>query len=131
MHAGRMWIVLALAGCPSDPPPECITVDTTCQPLYPATFQNVYDQTLKDGCGSERSACHSRIGHKGGMSFEDPDTAYQALMNGRVSPGDAACSELIVRTNSPGTDYQMPPGAALGEAEQCALVQWVHAGAPR
>jgi len=129
MH--RMWLALALAGCPSDPPPECITVDVQCQPLYQPTFANVYDQTLKDGCGSERSACHSRTGQKGGMSFEDADTAYAALLDGRVIPGDPACSEMVVRSSSPGTDYQMPPGSALMAAEQCALIQWVQAGAPR
>ncbi|MEJ7603691.1 MAG: c-type cytochrome domain-containing protein [Kofleriaceae bacterium] len=127
----RMSIALALAGCPSDPPPACITVDLACQPLYAPTFANVYEQTLKDGCGSQRSACHSASGQKGGMSFEDPDTAYAALIAGRVVPGDAACSEMIVRTSSPGEDYQMPPGSPLSTAEQCALVQWVHAGAPR
>ena len=43
----------------------------------------------------------------------------------RVSPGDAACSLMIVRTDSPGADYQMPPGDPLSEPERCALIQWV------
>lgn len=120
----------ALAGCPGESPPECVTVDTACAPLYQATFDNVYSMTLQNGCGSQRTSCHSRTGMKGNMSFEDPQTAYDALLAGRVKPNDAACSEMIVRVTSPGTDYQMPPGAPLSEAAQCSLILWVQAGAP-
>ncbi|HEU0031293.1 MAG TPA: c-type cytochrome domain-containing protein [Kofleriaceae bacterium] len=121
----------ALAGCPGgNDPPACVDVDLTCQPLYVPTFDNVYNNTLVDGCGSQRSACHSAAGHKGGMSFEDPTTAYNALRAGRIEPGNAACSEMIVRVTSTGTDYQMPPGSPLSAAEQCALIQWVQSGAP-
>ncbi len=127
-------VTLALAGCPSsEDPPACITVDLTCQPLYVPTFDNVYNNTLKLGCGSERVSCHSREGRKGGMTFEDPQHAFDALLAGRVTPGDASCSEMIVRTGSPGAAYQMPQGptsAALSAAEHCALVQWVQSGAP-
>lgn len=123
---------LALCGCPSDDPPACVTVDTACQPLYVPTFDNVYANTLAVGCGSERVSCHSREGHQGGMSFEDPATAHAALLAGRVSPGDPSCSEMIVRVTSVGEPYQMPPGsgAELSAAEQCALIQWVESGAP-
>jgi hypothetical protein len=124
-------VALALAGCPSDnDPPACLEVDLECQPLYVPTFENVYTNTLKQGCGSERVACHSREGQKGGMSFEDPETAHAALLAGRVIPGNPGCSEMIVRTSSPGEPYQMPPGSPLGESTRCALIQWVQAGAP-
>jgi hypothetical protein len=119
-----------LVGCPSDPPPECITVDAACAPLYQPTFTNVYNNTLVAGCGSTMSSCHSASGLAGGVSFEDQQTAYDHLMlSGRVKPGNAACSEMIVRTSSPGEDYQMPPGDPLMAAEQCALIQWVQNGA--
>ena len=36
---------------------------------------------------------------------------------------------MIVRTSSPGADYQMPPGDPISAAERCALIQWVQAGA--
>ncbi|MBC7977181.1 MAG: hypothetical protein H7138_19575 [Myxococcales bacterium] len=107
----------------------CITVDTSCAPLYPPTFENVYSMTLQTTCGSERSACHSAAGRAGGMSFEDPAHAYAALVNGRVLPRDPACSQVIVRTSSVGEDYQMPPGDPMSEAERCALIQWVQRGA--
>jgi hypothetical protein len=124
-----VWLVAALAACASDPPPPCITVDPACAPLYAPSFANVYAMTLQGTCGSERSSCHSAVGRQGGMSFEDPQHAYAALLAGRVTPGDPGCSKLVVRTSSPGADYQMPPGDPLGEAERCALIQWVASGA--
>jgi len=131
----QLWFVAVLAaaplaGCTSEPPPSCITVDTTCAPLYAPTFDNVYTMTLRDTCGSQRSSCHSAAGKQGGMSFEDQQHAYDALLAGRVIPGNPGCSKMIVRTNSPGAGYQMPPGDPLSEAERCALIQWVAAGAP-
>lgn len=121
----------ALAGCPSDPPPPCITVDTSCAPLYDAkSFHNVYTMTMQQSCGSTRSSCHSASGRAGGMSLEDEQTAYQQLMvNGRVKPGDPGCSKIIVRTSSPGADYQMPPGDPLEAPARCSLIQWVQQGA--
>jgi len=129
----QLWFVAALAGgaagCPSDPPPACITVDTACAPLYQPTFDNIYPMTLRDTCGSQRASCHSAAGRQGGMSFQDSQHAFDALRAGRVMPGDPGCSKLIVRTDSPGASYQMPPGDPLTEAERCVLIQWVQSGA--
>lgn len=62
--------------------------------------------------------------------MESQDAAYANLMEvGRVKPGDPSCSKMIVRTDSPGTDYQMPPGDPLSPEERCALIQWVQMGA--
>jgi cytochrome c551/c552 len=131
MH--RMWFAAAVAalaaGCPGDDPPACVTVDVDCAELYAPTFENVYTRTLATGCGSTALACHSAAGKKGGMSFEDMATAFTALRAGRVVPGDAACSEMIVRTTSVGEAYQMPPGSALTEPERCSLIKWVQSGA--
>jgi len=127
----HLWFGAALiTGCASEPPPACVTVDPSCAPLYAPTFDNVYGHTLRDTCGAARSSCHSAAGKQGGMSFEDEAHAYAALLAGRVTPGDPACSKLIVRTDSPGAGYQMPPGDPLPEPERCALIQWVQAGAP-
>jgi len=131
----QLWpgaaLAVALAACTSDPPPSCITVDTSCAPLYAPTFDNVYTMTLRDTCGSARSSCHSAAGKQGGMSFEDEQHAYDALLAGRVMPGDPGCSKMIVRTDSPGAPYQMPPGDPLSAPARCALIQWVQSGAPR
>lgn len=129
----RMWLTAAvlLAGCPSEPPPECtlVPIDTNCAPLYMPTFDNVYANTINIGCGSKSGACHSARGD-GDMNLSDPATAHASLLDGRVVPGDPTCSEMIVRTHGLGEDYQMPQGAALGASERCALVKWVAAGAP-
>jgi hypothetical protein len=134
----RMFLVVAVVGCTSTPPPACITVDTTCAPGYVPTFDNVYANTLQTSCGSTRSSCHSATGRAGNMSFGDEITAYSDLLapshldpkRPRVVPGNAACSLMIVRTDSPGADYQMPVGDPLPAPERCALIQWVAAGAP-
>jgi hypothetical protein len=125
-------LACALTACPGEEqPPMCITVDTACAPLYPPTFANVYNMTLRPSCGSANSSCHSASGAKGGLSLADEQTAYDGLLNTRVKPGDPGCSEMVVRSSSPGTDYEMPPGGGLSPAARCALLQWVQAGAPR
>jgi hypothetical protein len=131
----QLWLVAMLAApllasCTSDPPPACVVVDAICAPLYAPTFDNVYAMTLQTTCGSGRAACHSAAGAQGGMAFDTKQHAYDALLAGRVTPNDPGCSKLIVRTSSPGAAYQMPPGDPLNQAERCALIQWVQAGAP-
>ena len=131
----RLLLVGALAcltGCTSEPPPECLTpaVDTTCAPEYVPTFTNVYNNTLRDSCGSTNSSCHSASGRAGNLTFETQAIAYDQLTSkGYIKPGDPTCSEFIVRTSAPGKDYQMPPGDALSSQEACALIQWVQMGA--
>lgn len=137
----RLFVVMYLAvvvvsgGCPSEPPPECIApehaIDESCAAGYVPSFTNVYNNTIKTGCAAT-SSCHSASGHAGGLSMATQDIAYEQLLapgQDRVIPRDPACSEMIVRTHSPGEDYQMPPGDALTAPAQCALVQWVLMGA--
>lgn len=127
-----MWLAVlcaALAGCPGEEaPPACVPVETSCTPLYAPTFANVYTNTLRTGCGGGLGACHA-AGALGKMSLADQATAHTSLLDGRVTPGDASCSEIIVRTGAPGKDYEMPPGAQLGSAERCSLILWVQGGA--
>ena len=127
--AGALYRGLALAGCSADPPPACIAVDASCAPAYVPTFDNIYSMTLRERCGSQSASCHSAVGMQGGMSFQDQQHAFEALRAGRVVPGDPACSKMIVRTDSPGAGYQMPPGDPLTAAARCALIQWVAGGA--
>lgn len=126
-------ILAAASGCPgSEPPPACFTVDTTCAPLYqPTSFHEVYVQTIGSmDCGSSRGSCHSASGDSG-LSFATEQEAFDSLTARYVKAGDAACSELVVRTSSTGKDYTMPQGSSLIESEQCALRKWVEMGAPR
>lgn len=129
----RVLFLLVLAACPggNDEPPECITVDTACTPGYQPTFANVYSNTLRTSCGATNNACHSASGAQGGLSFATEQAAYDGLLRDRVKAGDPGCSEMIVRTGSPGESYEMPPGVALSAPAQCALVQWVQMGAMR
>jgi hypothetical protein len=125
--------VTLMAACKDEPPACKMIADVNCGTLYVPTFDNVYANTLSQSCGNTKSACHSAAGHQGGMSFEDEAHAYAALTEAgknRVEPGDPECSLLIVRTNSPGADYQMPPGDPLDMPTRCALIQWVEKGAP-
>ena len=105
-------------------------VDTTCAPGYVPTFPNVYANTISMSCGTDKSSCHSAAGRAGGLSMATQEDAYNnLLLLDRVKPGDPSCSKMIVRTDSPGEDYQMPPGDPLTPEERCALIQWVNMGA--
>ncbi|CAN5889569.1 hypothetical protein BH11MYX3_BH11MYX3_40430 [soil metagenome] len=123
-------VASACTGCSKEPPPACTTVDLACAPLYIGTFVAVYSQTISMDCGSDKGSCHSADGDSG-LSFATEQEAYDHLLESYVTPGDPGCSEMIVRTSSPGKDYQMPQGNALSEPEQCALRKWVEAGALR
>jgi hypothetical protein len=130
----RVLFMVALTGCSAceTPPPECTTtaLDPACLPQYQPTFQNVYSNTIQQDCGSSEGSCHGSSDSDSGLSFADAPTAYQALVD-HVKAGDAACSELVVRTHDTGQDYSMPPDEPLGESERCALLQWVLAGTPQ
>ncbi len=129
LFALALLYLLALAGCPEQPP-ACTTVDTTtCAELYEPTWDNVYSMTIAVSCGSDRSACHSDAGKSGGMTFADKDTSYTELLDGRVKPGNAACSLMVVRIEGVGKDYQMPQGDPLEAPERCSIAKWVDMGA--
>lgn len=136
----RVLVALALAGCPSSLPPQCITVDTSCAPGYVPNFHNIYTNTIASSCGPTNSSCHSTAGNAGGMSFADEATAYAALLapkskidpsRPRLVPGNPACSLVVVRVDSPGASYQMPPppGDPIMSGERCAIIQWIANGA--
>ncbi len=132
----RWYVVLAVTwvACSDGggEPPRCVTVDPTCTPRYQPTFTNLYNNTLRDSCGSQSSVCHSAQGRRGGLSLESAATAYAELTAeglGRVVPGDPACSEVIVRLHGSGESYLMPPGSPLPAADRCAMEQWIAGGA--
>ena len=103
---------LAITSCTNDTPPACVgSASATCSPLYtPPTFDNVYNMTIQNSCGSQRASCHT-AGGASGLSMADEATAYANLIGRNyVEPGDAACSEMIVRITSVGAAYQMPQG---------------------
>jgi hypothetical protein len=111
-----------------------LTID--CAPLYAPTFDNVFEKTLKKSCAVGGGSCHAPAGAKGGLVFDDPDKAYDLLVNGgggepRVLSGDPACSLLVKRLEADAPGDVMPPGGQLGASERCAIIQWIDAGAQR
>jgi hypothetical protein len=131
---GVHWllVIVAATGCSAcqTPPPECTTtpLDTSCSPQYMPLFTNIYTNMIQPDCGSNKGSCHGNNGDSG-LSFADSATAHQSLVD-RINLTSLECSELIVRTHDTGQDYSMPPDSPLAEAERCALLQWVAAGAP-
>lgn len=104
-------------------------LSSSCQPLYPPTFEAVYSNTIQASCALGGSACHGSPPGQGGLYFGDIDAAHAALQP--YVAGDALCSMLVGRTSSEDPDLQMPPGQRLSEAERCSIYRWVAAGAPR
>ena len=126
---------LVCAGCSSEPEetmPACFDVPASCAPLYQPVFEEIHKRTLVPTCAQGGASCHSDEGKRGGLALEQVDAAYAALVDGsRVIPGDAPCSEVIVRTHQTGKDWSMPPRGPLSEAERCVLQLWVEQGAKR
>ena len=134
----RLPVVMLLAlthlGC-SGGLPECVpAISADCAPLYPPTYDNVYDRTLLPSCGRSGAACHATEGAQGDLVFADRDDAYATLLEasrGLVKAGDDACSLLTVRIDAPEDADTMPPGRRLSTAERCAIRRWIAEGAAR
>jgi len=119
--------LLLATACGPDPL-ECAVVDLACTPQYAPTFANVYANTLDPDCS--QSACHDATSPKGGLDLSEIETAYDGLRD-QVDPADVACSELVARLFTDDADWHMPRGKTLADSEQCAVAQWVSAGALR
>ena len=135
-------VALATLSCgngePSPTRPACLSaVDTEqCSPLYPPEFPELFTAVFSQTCASGGGTCHGPTGRQGGLVFADENEAYDLLLGQqgnktRVIPGDAACSELIVRLDSAGEPWSMPPGAPLSEGARCSIRRWIALGAPR
>lgn len=122
--------LVLLLGCSGDDE-TCLTVDSSCQPLYEPTFDEVFSRTLAVKCGVPGGACHAAEGARGGLVLDDPEQAHSMLLDGRVVPGDPGCSPLVQRLESRQAGFGMPPGNPLTEAERCALIRWIADGAER
>jgi hypothetical protein len=123
-------------GCSGGDEETCVSLPTTCTPLYEPVFPEVFARTLRPSCALGGGACHAREGAKGGLVFDDQEEAHRRLtapVRGRaaVSPGDPGCSSLILRLVTDDPARAMPPGRHLPEAERCAILRWIRDGAPR
>src|SRR6188472_3017773 len=94
-------LILGLAACGPDPL-TCaeLTRDAdggmiVCDPLYPPTFENAFDQTFSQTCAE--GGCHSGPRPKGGMNLEELEGAYDDLLQtgqDRIIPFEPECSEV-------------------------------------
>lgn len=125
--------LLALAACGDPAPAEvCVAVDRSCTPAYDATFDNIFQKTLRQSCALAGPSCHAAAGQKAGLVLDDADTAYRLLLERRRAiAGKPECSLLVRRIQSTDTSFMMPPGMPLAPAEQCAIIQWMSRGALR
>lgn len=120
----------------SDARPACIDVDADgCSLAYRPEYPILFDRIFAQKCSSAGGTCHGGMG-QGGLAFVDADTSYGLLLaakqgGARIKPGDARCSELIVRLDSIGQSWSMPPGTPLDEGMRCSIRRWIEMGAPR
>jgi len=149
--AGMMWsmcsralaAVLVLASCTPDPSeeesgdeiPECVEYELDgCMALYPATYDQVWTQTLANGCAGAGSSCHAQPGSGGavdGMVFVDPQASFDHMIaEGLVVPGEPLCSPLFVRLATDDPAIRMPPGTnGISEGAKCSIGTWIANGA--
>ena len=99
------------------------------------TFQEVFDNTISKVCAA--SGCHSGRSPQAGLALDDIDAAHRALLatnasgERRVIAGDVKCGKVIVRLETSGEPWSMPPGAHLDEQALCSIRHWIKNGAPR
>lgn len=119
--------------------PQCIEYALDgCAPLYPASYDHVWNQTLADGCAQFGSACHASAdaaGAENGMIFADPQQAYDHMTSAGsdslIVAGDPLCSPFFVRLASDDPDIRMPPGSSgLSDGALCSIGSWIAEGAP-
>lgn len=119
------------AEAPVAEPLRCVPVDPDCEPGYEPSYDAIFARVLQPTCGKDGVSCHSSRGRQGGLSFEDADVAHRELLASSVRPGDASCSELMVRLESSDARERMPPPAPIAPEHRCAIVRWIQAGAAR
>jgi hypothetical protein len=133
---GLLALCLACTACSDDGggeesgAPSCVEIDYEgCAQLYPATYAQIWSQTLAPTCGSQGSACHPS---GGSLTFDASDTTYTELIEGaHVIPGDPACSPLMIRLESEDPGKRMPPGTTpIPGGARCSIATWIAEGAP-
>jgi hypothetical protein len=133
--------LVVLAGCSGkhDDAPACVAnLPKTCMPLYdPPTYSTIFDKILNPTCAEGIATCHTSDGAKGGLVFENADDSYAMLLGQRgsrakVLPNDAACSLIMIKTESTDPTFRMPPGnMGLSMPELCDIQMWIEQGAQR
>ena len=129
------WLLCALAvslrAVPSDAAPRRASRSTpAARRCYVADVRQRLQQHAQDGLRLARRIVPLGVGPQGGMSFDDDrDIALRRArsIRPRASPGDPACSEMIVRTTRRARTTRCRRAMPLSAPERCALIQWVAA----
>jgi hypothetical protein len=139
-----LGLALLLGACSSDDPPgngepSCLSEPgpLDCDGLYGKnpTFTQVYTNTLSLRCAT--SSCHSGTSPTGSMQLGTEDEAFESLHSDattggpRVVGGDIQCGKVIVRLETHGEAWSMPPGTPLKPNDLCSVRHWIKNGAGR
>ncbi|NVB84161.1 MAG: hypothetical protein HOV81_37645 [Kofleriaceae bacterium] len=94
----------------------------------PASWSYVHAAILAPNCAT--SSCHSERAAAAGVVLDDPDAAYEVLLDRQfVIPGDPSSTlmSLLAGDERP----RMPPDAPLPEADIDLVREWIEDGALR
>ncbi len=117
-----------LLACAPAPAPTCAdAVLPDCSGTTAPDFETLERTVLAPSC-VVMAACHSSFEHQGDLILEDPATAYDQLSR-FVTPGDAQCSVVAERITTTSLTRRMPPAGGLSDANRCAILTWIEAGA--
>lgn len=127
--------MLLLAACPADEEDTVVCLEAgalpSCTPAYEPTYDNVYANTFQPTCAKNGFSCHSPNGHQGGLNYFAKETVYTEMLDHSVRAGSPECSILVQRVIATDGLRRMPPGASIPAGQQCAIIQWIAAGAKR
>jgi hypothetical protein len=94
----------------------------------PATWAYLHAAIVAPNCAT--SSCHTARVETAGVALDEPDEAYDALIERRfVVPGDPASALMSLLEGV--ERRRMPPDAPLPAADIELIRIWIEAGAPR
>lgn len=112
----RVSLLAIVASCTGDPADR------------PASWSYIHATIIAPSCAT--SSCHSDLARTAGVVLDDPDEAYDVLVERRfVIPGDpgSPLMSLLHGDERP----RMPPDAPLPAADIDLVRGWIEAGAAR
>lgn len=120
-----------LLACGDDPAPAGACVVASCDAGGTPTYDAIYASTFQPSCAKSGVSCHGESGKQGGSDFDGKEQAFAALRGRSVVAAQPQCSDLVAKLVATDGNVQMPPGRSLTAGEQCAVIRWIEAGAPR
>jgi Planctomycete cytochrome C len=94
----------------------------------PARWSYIHAAIIAPSCAT--SSCHSALAATAGLTLDDPDASYQALLARQyVIPGDMSSTLLSLLAGN--ERKRMPPDAPLPTGDIALVTEWIDAGAPR